>query len=132
MFLGIFQHCNVRTPRWLGYFVQRPESHTVHHGKGLHYYNFSDLPVFDVLLGTFRNPPGYEMETGFYLGASAAHRRHAPVERRQRSKRGANGVSRVEEMRSWSGRETGRATDRSAKQGRSARIVRNRASRPRS
>jgi len=71
MFLGIFQHCNVKTPRWLGYLVQRPESHTVHHGRGLHYYNFSDLPLFDLLFGTFRNPRGYEMETGFYEGASA-------------------------------------------------------------
>jgi sterol desaturase/sphingolipid hydroxylase (fatty acid hydroxylase superfamily) len=71
MFLGIFQHTNVKTPRWLGYFLQRPESHTIHHGKGLHKYNYSDLPVFDILFGTFRNPKGYEMETGFYQGASA-------------------------------------------------------------
>jgi len=71
MFLGIFQHCNVRTPRWLGYFIQRPESHTIHHGRGLHYYNFSDLPIFDLLFGTFRNPRDFEMDTGFYLGASA-------------------------------------------------------------
>jgi sterol desaturase/sphingolipid hydroxylase (fatty acid hydroxylase superfamily) len=70
MFLGIFQHTNIRTPAWLGYFVQRPESHTIHHGKGLHSYNYSDLPVFDMLFGTFRNPQGYEMDTGFYDGAS--------------------------------------------------------------
>jgi sterol desaturase/sphingolipid hydroxylase (fatty acid hydroxylase superfamily) len=71
MFLGIFQHTNVRTPRWLGYIVQRPESHTIHHGKGLHRYNYSDLPIFDILFGTFRNPETYQMETGFYPGASA-------------------------------------------------------------
>lgn len=71
MFLGIFQHCNVKTPRWLGFIVQRPESHTLHHGKGLHYYNFSDLPVVDWLFGTLRNPKDYELETGFYTGASA-------------------------------------------------------------
>jgi len=70
-FFAVFQHANVRTPRWLGYIVQRPESHTVHHGKGLHKYNYSDLPVFDILFGTFRNPAGYEHETGFYQGASA-------------------------------------------------------------
>lgn len=70
-FLGIFQHMNVNTPQWLGYLVQRPESHTVHHGRGLHYFNFSDLPVFDIMFGTFRNPRGHEMETGFYQGASA-------------------------------------------------------------
>lgn len=71
MFLGIFQHTNIRTPRWLGYFIQRPESHTIHHGKGLHAYNYSDLPIFDIIFGTFKNPKGYEVETGFYDGASA-------------------------------------------------------------
>jgi sterol desaturase/sphingolipid hydroxylase (fatty acid hydroxylase superfamily) len=69
-FLAIFQHTNIRTPRWLGYFIQRPESHTIHHGKGMHRNNYADLPVFDMLFGTFKNPHGYEMETGFYPGAS--------------------------------------------------------------
>ena len=71
LFLGIFQHTNIQTPRWLGYLIQRPESHSVHHERGLHYYNFSDLPVFDLLFGTFRNPARYERENGFYHGASA-------------------------------------------------------------
>lgn len=71
MFLGIFQHANVHTPHWLGYIIQRPESHTIHHGRGLHRYNYADLPVFDMLFGTFRNPRSYEMQTGFYSGASA-------------------------------------------------------------
>jgi sterol desaturase/sphingolipid hydroxylase (fatty acid hydroxylase superfamily) len=71
VFLGIFQHANVRTPRWLGYLVQRPESHNIHHGRGLHRYNYSDLPVFDMLFGTFRNPADYETEAGFWDGASA-------------------------------------------------------------
>jgi sterol desaturase/sphingolipid hydroxylase (fatty acid hydroxylase superfamily) len=71
MFLGIFQHTSIKTPQWLGYIVQRPESHTIHHGKGLHKYNYSDLPIFDILFGTFRNPKGYEMDTGYYNGASA-------------------------------------------------------------
>jgi sterol desaturase/sphingolipid hydroxylase (fatty acid hydroxylase superfamily) len=70
-FLAIFQHANIRTPRWLGYLIQRPESHTIHHGKGIHHYNYSDLPVFDMLFGTFRNPQGFEVETGFYPGASS-------------------------------------------------------------
>ena len=71
MFLGIFQHTNIRTPQWLGYLIQRPESHAVHHRRGLHYYNFSDLPVLDILFGTFRNPRDYRGETGLYHGASA-------------------------------------------------------------
>lgn len=69
-FFSIFQHANIRTPRWAGYFVQRPESHSVHHERGVHAYNYSDLPVFDILFGTFRNPVGYPDDTGFYDGAS--------------------------------------------------------------
>ncbi|MEM7379990.1 MAG: sterol desaturase family protein, partial [Bacteroidota bacterium] len=70
-FLGMFQHANIKTPRWLGYFIQRPESHTVHHAKGIHQHNYSDLPIFDILFGTFKNPKNYEHQTGFFLGASA-------------------------------------------------------------
>ena len=70
-FMGIFQHANIRTPHWLGYVIQRPESHTVHHGRGIHAYNYSDLPLFDIVFDTFRNPVTYENRTGFYPGASA-------------------------------------------------------------
>jgi sterol desaturase/sphingolipid hydroxylase (fatty acid hydroxylase superfamily) len=69
-FLGLFQHANIKTPQWMGYFIQRPESHTVHHAKDIHAYNYSDLPIFDILFGTFKNPKGYEYEIGFYNGAS--------------------------------------------------------------
>ena len=63
-FLSIFQHANIRTPRWLGYIVQRPESHSVHHQRGLHAFNYSDLPLFDLLFGTFRNPPTHRGRAG--------------------------------------------------------------------
>jgi sterol desaturase/sphingolipid hydroxylase (fatty acid hydroxylase superfamily) len=69
-FLGIFQHANVRTPRWLGYLVQRPESHSGHHQRGVHARNYSDLPVYDILFGTFHNPRDFAPATGFYDGAS--------------------------------------------------------------
>jgi hypothetical protein len=69
-FLGIFQHANLKTPRWLGYLIQRPESHAIHHQRGQHRYNYADLPVVDMLFGTFRNPSGYVAETGFWHGAS--------------------------------------------------------------
>ena len=69
-FLSMFQHANVRTPRWLGYVVQRPEMHTVHHARGIHHFNYADLPFIDLLFGTFRNPRGYEHATGFWHGAS--------------------------------------------------------------
>jgi len=72
-FNAAFQHANIRTPRWLGYLIQRPESHAVHHGRGIHRHNYSDLPLWDIVFGTFRNPaPGAEpREVGFYDGASA-------------------------------------------------------------
>jgi sterol desaturase/sphingolipid hydroxylase (fatty acid hydroxylase superfamily) len=68
--LSLFQHANVRTPRWLGYVVQRPESHSIHHARGLHAYNYCELPIWDIVFGTFRNPERFEPEAGFYDGAS--------------------------------------------------------------
>jgi len=72
-FNAAFQHANIRTPRWLGFLVQRPESHGVHHGRGVHRDNYSDLPLWDMVFGTLRNPrAGAEpREAGFYDGASA-------------------------------------------------------------
>ncbi|MCE7926518.1 MAG: fatty acid hydroxylase family protein [Haliscomenobacteraceae bacterium CHB4] len=70
-FFSIFQHANINTPQWLGYFIQRPESHAYHHAQDIHRHNYSDLPVFDLLFGTFYNPKRHEYETGFYQGASS-------------------------------------------------------------
>ena len=69
-FNAMFQHMSVRTPRWLGYLIQRPESHSVHHARGVHRYNYSDLPLWDIVFGTFRNPPEFQKAQGFYPGAS--------------------------------------------------------------
>jgi len=70
-FNAAFQHANIRTPRWLGYIIQRPESHGIHHERGVHAYNYSDLPLWDMAFGTFRNPERFEGEAGFYNGASS-------------------------------------------------------------
>jgi len=67
---GFFQHTNIRTPRWLGYLIARPESHSVHHQRGVHAHNYSDLPLWDMLFGTFRNPATFEAECGYWDGAS--------------------------------------------------------------
>jgi len=61
----LFYHWNVRTPHWLGYLIQRPESHRVHHQRGVHHDNYSDLPLWDILFGTFHNPRHEQVETGF-------------------------------------------------------------------
>jgi sterol desaturase/sphingolipid hydroxylase (fatty acid hydroxylase superfamily) len=70
-FYGMFQHLNVRTPRWLGYVIQRPEGHSVHHARGVHAYNYGNFPLSDLLFGTFRNPANFMPEAGFWDGASA-------------------------------------------------------------
>ena len=61
-------HWNVVTPRWIGPFFQRPEMHCVHHEEGSHRYNYADLPVWDLLFGTYRNPERFEARCGFGAG----------------------------------------------------------------
>ena len=68
----LFYHWNVNTPRWLGYLVQRPESHCLHHQYRLHWYNFSDLPLWDIMFGTFQNPSSWDASCG--LGPENEHR----------------------------------------------------------
>ncbi len=70
-FFSIFQHTNIKTPQWIGFIIQRPESHAIHHARKIHYKNFSDLPIFDIIFGTFENPKTREHQAGFYDGASA-------------------------------------------------------------
>jgi sterol desaturase/sphingolipid hydroxylase (fatty acid hydroxylase superfamily) len=71
LLMAILQHLNVRTPVWLGYVVQRPEAHSVHHARGVHAYNYGNLALWDLAFGTFRNPREFAAESGFYPGASA-------------------------------------------------------------
>jgi sterol desaturase/sphingolipid hydroxylase (fatty acid hydroxylase superfamily) len=70
-FYGMFQHFNARTPRWLGWFIQRPEAHCEHHRRGVHAGNYSDLPLWDMLAGTYSNPRDFEGELGFAPRAAA-------------------------------------------------------------
>ena len=61
----LFYHWNVKTPYWLGFLFQRPESHCVHHELGRHASNYSDLPIWDMLFGTFHNPRDFAGRCGF-------------------------------------------------------------------
>jgi len=68
--LGEFiYHLNIRTPYWIGFIIQRPESHCVHHLRDrLKCYNYADIPIWDILGGTFWNPTEEEFQkikTGF-------------------------------------------------------------------
>jgi sterol desaturase/sphingolipid hydroxylase (fatty acid hydroxylase superfamily) len=70
-FIAVFQHVNVRTPRWLGLIFLRPEQHALHHERGVHRHNYGNFAFMDLLLGTFENPKDFVAEAGFYDGASA-------------------------------------------------------------
>lgn len=62
--ISLFQHWNIHTPRWLGYLVQRPESHGIHHARGDRGRNYSELPLWDLLFGTFHNPRFFDGAVG--------------------------------------------------------------------
>jgi sterol desaturase/sphingolipid hydroxylase (fatty acid hydroxylase superfamily) len=69
---GVSPHLNVRTPAWLGYVIQRPEMHAVHHTRGVHAYNYGVLAFSDLLFGTWRNPATFPRDDyGFWDGASS-------------------------------------------------------------
>ena len=53
------------------FLFQRPESHCVHHQSGVHSYNYADLPLWDMLFGTFRNPVAWKKTCGFKGNAEA-------------------------------------------------------------
>jgi sterol desaturase/sphingolipid hydroxylase (fatty acid hydroxylase superfamily) len=39
--------------------------HQVHHARGVHALNYGDLPLWDMLFGTYENPETFEGECGF-------------------------------------------------------------------
>ncbi|HSD37325.1 MAG TPA: sterol desaturase family protein [Rhodocyclaceae bacterium] len=60
-----FYHTNVRTPRWIGFFFQRPEMHRIHHQYGRHRNNYGDITWWDMLFGTYENPREWIHTCGF-------------------------------------------------------------------
>lgn len=60
-----FYHANVRTPRWLRYFIQTPELHSIHHQLDVHDYNYSDLPIWDRIFGTYKDAVDFVPNCGF-------------------------------------------------------------------
>ena len=53
---GFFIHANLRVPRAVGYVFQTPEMHRLHHKRGHHAHNYSDIVWWDMLFGTYSNP----------------------------------------------------------------------------
>lgn len=65
VFGEFFYHMNVCTPQWVGYFIQRPEHHSIHHETRIHQYNFGDLTIWDRLFGTFKDTNAFAHQCGF-------------------------------------------------------------------
>jgi len=64
----LFYHANLRTPHWVGYFMQRPEHHSIHHQFDVHDFNYGDITWWDRLFGTFRDTTGFADRCGFREG----------------------------------------------------------------
>jgi sterol desaturase/sphingolipid hydroxylase (fatty acid hydroxylase superfamily) len=60
-----FYHTSVRTPRWVGFFFQRPEMHRIHHQYERHKNNYGDIVWWDMLFGTYENPKEWTHTCGF-------------------------------------------------------------------
>jgi sterol desaturase/sphingolipid hydroxylase (fatty acid hydroxylase superfamily) len=67
---NLYIHSDTKSPRWLGYIIQRPEMHRVHHRFGHHAQNYG-LPVWDALFGTWANPTERVEQCGFSSEKSA-------------------------------------------------------------
>jgi sterol desaturase/sphingolipid hydroxylase (fatty acid hydroxylase superfamily) len=64
-FVALYQHWNITTPRWTGFIIQRPEAHMLHHEREVHARNFGDVPVWDMIFGTYVNPLRADVAVGF-------------------------------------------------------------------
>jgi sterol desaturase/sphingolipid hydroxylase (fatty acid hydroxylase superfamily) len=64
-----FYHANIKTPRWLRFFIQTPELHSIHHQYDAHKYNYSDIPLWDRIFGTYKDTTQFVERCGFPDGA---------------------------------------------------------------
>lgn len=60
-----YYHSNLKTPHWTGYFIQRPEQHSIHHQLGVHHYNYGDITWWDRLFGTFKDTKTFVERCGY-------------------------------------------------------------------
>jgi sterol desaturase/sphingolipid hydroxylase (fatty acid hydroxylase superfamily) len=64
-----FYHANMKSPSWLRFFIQTPELHSIHHQYDVHNFNFSDIPIWDRLFGTYKDTTAFAPRCGFPSGA---------------------------------------------------------------
>ncbi|QFY45221.1 sterol desaturase family protein [Candidatus Methylospira mobilis] len=65
----LFYHSNLKTPHWVGYVMQRPEHHSIHHQFNVHKFNFGDITWWDRLFGTFQDTDKFAPRCGFKEGS---------------------------------------------------------------
>ena len=61
----MFYHSNLKTPHWVGYVMQRPEHHSIHHQVDVHDFNYGDITWWDRLFGTFKDTREFSEQCGF-------------------------------------------------------------------
>lgn len=65
--LETFHHANIRISKkfyWIGYIIQLPHMHLVHHEYGLHKYNYSPF-CWDAIFGTVAISHKWNKRLGF-------------------------------------------------------------------
>jgi len=60
-----YYHSNIKTPKWAGLFLQRPEHHSIHHQQNVHDFNYGDITWWDRLFGTFREADAFAPSCGY-------------------------------------------------------------------
>ncbi len=69
--LEAFHHANIKIPEKfsrLGYLIQLPDMHLVHHEYGLHRYNYAPF-LWDSVFGTVKIPKQWDKRLGFARSA---------------------------------------------------------------
>jgi hypothetical protein len=51
--------------------LMRPAQHGLHDARGVHSFTFGNFALWDLMLGTFRNPVDFPAAYGFWDGASS-------------------------------------------------------------
>jgi len=64
-----FYHANFKAPRWLRYFIQTPQLHSIHHQYDVHRHNYADVPLWDRIFGTYEDATEFAERCGFPDGA---------------------------------------------------------------
>ena len=60
-----FYHTNVKTPQWVGYIFQRPETHRIYHEYEKNTNNYGDIVWWDIIFGTYENQKKLKGTCGF-------------------------------------------------------------------